>query len=140
MKKLLVVVAFLIPGVALAPAQARSVNELKCLAEAVYHESRGESYYGRLAVAQVVMNRVRDPRWPNTICGVVFQYRQFSWTKSWKTWKHDKTSMAIARLATQYPDHPLMYFKATYFHSGPYPRRWPPLEHVKTIGKHHFYK
>jgi spore germination cell wall hydrolase CwlJ-like protein len=115
-------------------------SEVKCLAETVYHESRGESFYGRLAVAQVVVNRVRQDPWPNSICRVVFQKNQFSWTRGWKTWKHDRSSMAIARLVWLQPEHPLMYFKATHFHSGKYPRSWPALTHVKTIGKHHFYK
>lgn len=134
--KALVVVCALI----VAPCHAKPKHELKCLAETIYHESRGESYYGRLAVAQVVINRVNSPGWPKTICGVVFQRGQFSWTRHWKTWSHDRASMAVARLATQYSEHPLMYFKATYFHSGPYPSRWLPLEHLRTIGKHHFYK
>lgn len=53
-------------------------SELDCLAEAVYYEARSESTRGQLAVAEVVMNRVRDSRFPNTVCEVVFQgqYRQ----------------------------------------------------------------
>ncbi len=44
-----------------------------CLAQAVYFEARSEPLSGQLAVAQVILNRVKDPRYPNTICGVVFQ-------------------------------------------------------------------
>ncbi len=47
--------------------------EHKCLAEAVYYEARSESKSGQLAVAEVVANRVRDHRYPNSICGVVYQ-------------------------------------------------------------------
>lgn len=47
--------------------------EEKCLAQAVYFEARSEPLEGQLAVAQVVLNRVLDSRYPTTICGVVFQ-------------------------------------------------------------------
>src|SRR5215217_6545414 len=50
-----------------------SDKEQWCLATAIYFEARGEAYRGQVAVAQVVMNRVKDHRYPNTICGVVFQ-------------------------------------------------------------------
>ena len=45
----------------------------KCLANAVYFEARGESVRGQIAVAQVVMNRVFSPFYPNNVCGVVYQ-------------------------------------------------------------------
>jgi spore germination cell wall hydrolase CwlJ-like protein len=44
-----------------------------CLAQAVYYEARSESENGQRAVAQVVLNRVRHPAWPNSVCGVVYQ-------------------------------------------------------------------
>jgi spore germination cell wall hydrolase CwlJ-like protein len=53
-------------GSALAKAE-------KCLANAVYFEARGESVRGQIAVAQVVMNRVFSPFYPNDVCGVVYQ-------------------------------------------------------------------
>jgi spore germination cell wall hydrolase CwlJ-like protein len=45
----------------------------QCLAEAIYHESRGEPEMGQLAVAQVVLNRVMSGLYPNNVCGVVYQ-------------------------------------------------------------------
>ncbi len=51
----------------------RRLRERMCLAKALYFEARGEGPKGQLAVAQVIMNRVRDPRFPNTVCGVVYQ-------------------------------------------------------------------
>jgi spore germination cell wall hydrolase CwlJ-like protein len=45
----------------------------KCLSNAVYFEARGESVRGQIAVAQVVMNRVFSPFYPNDVCGVVYQ-------------------------------------------------------------------
>ena len=55
------------------PAEVFSNKEQKCLAEAVYFEARGEPVQGQAAVAQVVLNRVRNPAYPGTICGVVYQ-------------------------------------------------------------------
>jgi len=46
---------------------------LQCLTEAVYYEARSESEDGQRAVAQVVLNRVRHPAYPNSVCGVVYQ-------------------------------------------------------------------
>lgn len=51
--------------------QAR--NERDCLAQALYHEARGEPETGQWAVANVILNRVVSKRYPSTICGVVFQ-------------------------------------------------------------------
>jgi spore germination cell wall hydrolase CwlJ-like protein len=48
-------------------------RSLQCLAEAIYYEARSESEDGQRAVAQVVLNRVRHPAWPGTVCGVVYQ-------------------------------------------------------------------
>jgi spore germination cell wall hydrolase CwlJ-like protein len=55
------------------PASVFSEREQQCLANAIYFESRGESDRGQAAVAQVVLNRVRNPAYPKTICGVVYQ-------------------------------------------------------------------
>jgi Cell Wall Hydrolase len=50
----------------------RSASEV-CLAEAIYFEARGEAVRGQMAVAQVVLNRVFSGKYPNTVCGVVYQ-------------------------------------------------------------------
>jgi hypothetical protein len=54
-------------------AGAADNADLNCLTQAVYYEARGESQDGQRAVAQVVLNRVRHPAFPKTICGVVHQ-------------------------------------------------------------------
>lgn len=66
-------------------------RELRCLAENIYYEARGESLDGQYAVAEVTMNRVRSPLYAKTICEVVFDTRwdplrrryvgHFSWTQ-----------------------------------------------------------
>lgn len=50
-----------------------ATEELGCLAHALYHEARGEGVRGQFAVAEVVLNRVESPRYPDSICGVVYQ-------------------------------------------------------------------
>ena len=47
-------------------------ESVKCLSRALYHESRAESTAGNFAVAQVIFNRVRDDKFPNTVCGVIY--------------------------------------------------------------------
>lgn len=48
-------------------------NERECLAQAIYHEARGESAAGQLAVANVIVNRARSERYPSSLCGVIYQ-------------------------------------------------------------------
>jgi len=55
------------------PPSVFSAAEQRCLANAIYFEARGESVRGQAAVAQVVLNRVRNPAYPDTICSVVYQ-------------------------------------------------------------------
>ncbi len=57
---------------ATADAAAKS-HDLACLSEAVYFEARGESSAGQAAVAQVVLNRARNPAYPKSVCAVVYQ-------------------------------------------------------------------
>ena len=60
-------------------------QEIHCGAQNVYFESQGEPGIGMVAVSQVVLNRVKDKRWPDTICEVVWQNKQFSWTHDVKS-------------------------------------------------------
>jgi spore germination cell wall hydrolase CwlJ-like protein len=62
-------------GPAALAAGRRGSKQLQymCLAQAIYFEARGEPIEGQVAVAQVVMNRLSDRRFPRTICGVVYQ-------------------------------------------------------------------
>ncbi len=51
----------------------KDASERQCLAQAIYHEARGEPEKGQWAVVNVILNRVASPKYPATICGVVFQ-------------------------------------------------------------------
>ena len=86
------------------PASVHKSREKHCLAEAIYFEARGEIRTGQIAVAQVILNRVRSPFYPDTICGVVYQnhkhanHCQFSFTCSGKKEQiHDKPSWRKAQ-------------------------------------------
>jgi spore germination cell wall hydrolase CwlJ-like protein len=61
------------PTVFAGAAPIDRLRSLQCLAEAVYYEARSESEDGQRAVAQVVLNRVRHPAYPGSVCGVVYQ-------------------------------------------------------------------
>ena len=62
------------------------LKEVECLAKNMYYEARNQGTAGKLAVTNVVLNRLKDKRFPNTICGVV---KQGPTRESWKT-KKDK--------------------------------------------------
>lgn len=57
-----------------------NIESIKCLALNLYHEARSEGSTGMQLVADVTINRVRSSRFPNSICQVVYDRKQFSWT------------------------------------------------------------
>lgn len=126
-------------AIILIPFNTIASSESKCLAEAIYHEARGESEIGKLAVAQVIINRTRLAKYPSTICGVVYQPGQFSWTKRARHIKSDINSFYIADKALS-GNHRLIGFKATHFHNNQVNPRWRGVEYYRTIGRHVFYK
>lgn len=117
-------------------------RETKCLAENIYHESRGESFEGKLAVAQVTLNRVAHKKlFKSTICGVVYQNSQFSWTSVSKTIK-DKSaweeSQKIAKAVMG--GLRLKDFDAIYYHTHAVKPSWRVGKQiVRVIGSHIFY-
>lgn len=72
-------------SISLADTNKRDNKELRCLALNVYFEARGEPAEGQLAVAMVTMNRVKNRHYPNSVCSVVWQRKQFSWTHDGKS-------------------------------------------------------
>ena len=63
----------------LPEARADADDDLICLAMNIYWEARNQSVAGQLAVAQVTLNRVLDPRYGENVCEVVYEHMQFSW-------------------------------------------------------------
>jgi spore germination cell wall hydrolase CwlJ-like protein len=62
-------------------ARDLSEDDLFYMVQNVYHEARGEDALGQAAVAHVTLNRVRSPAYPDSVCSVVWQKGQFSWTE-----------------------------------------------------------
>lgn len=102
-----------------------------CLASVIFAEARGEPVDGQIAVAQVVINRVEQPYWPNTICEVAYQERQFA------NLPPDQKSI---KLAVQILNHEYDDFVdgATHFFSGPSPWWAKKLKLVGQISGHTF--
>jgi spore germination cell wall hydrolase CwlJ-like protein len=118
-------------------------SEIYCLAKNIYHEARGESLKGQIAVAQVTMNRVASGEFHKTVCGVVYAYKQFSWTldsklrvtdvKAWEA-SVDLAAAVLTR-SVELPN-----FKALYFHTKQVRPRWNRNKQVvAVIGNHIFY-
>lgn len=128
-----------------------SSRELECLSEAVYYEARGETPSGQAAVAQVVLNRVRHPSFPKSICGVVFQGAythtgcQFSFACDGSMRApRDRGAWARAqKVATRALSGAVMteVGAATHFHTtGVAPGWGPRLLRVAQVGMHVFYR
>ena len=77
MRKLWITLPILLFFVMYAESINAKEHEIECLAQNIYHEARSESTAGRMAVALVTLNRVKDERFPNTICDVVKQTKYY---------------------------------------------------------------
>lgn len=88
-------VALGIAGAKEAQAESRlseiTDKDRYCLQQNIYFEARNQSTIGQVAVAWVTINRMETKRYPNTICEVVWQNKQFSWTHDGKSDKPGKT-------------------------------------------------
>lgn len=137
-KKLLIAGALVFGAIG---TQADNLDVI-CLAKNIYYEARGENMAGKLAVAKVTLNRVENPRFPNSICGVVYQKFQFSWTANKQTKIYDKNawqeSLNLARDAISSNLNELDKFTALYFHSKHVKPNWR-LKRIAKIGNHIFY-
>ncbi len=82
---LLLVLSVIAVNAGWAKDNKKEVREIRCLAQNIYFEARGEPENGQFAVAAVTMNRVASDKYPNTVCKVVWQRHQFSWTHDGKS-------------------------------------------------------
>lgn len=116
--------------------------ERECLASTVYHEARGESLLGQMAVAEVVVNRVADPDYPDTVCEVVDQPGQFSPAIGLVA-PTEPESWAVAKvvaLATLQGWAPSQVPGAVMFHSGAEPSWADDFRLTAVIDGHRFYQ
>lgn len=124
---------------------------LQCMTNAIYYEAASESEAGQRAVAQVVLNRVAHPSYPNSVCGVVFQGSerktgcQFSFTCDGSmARKPGAGAWAKAQRIAQRALYGSVFEPvglATHYHTvWIYPYWAPSLDHIGTIGAHRFYR
>lgn len=132
-----------VPQVVERPKPKRVTNELLCLAQVIWFESGFEPVEGIEAVAAVVLNRTEIKFYPRTICGVVYQAKQFSWTADYAKWTYrpSKKYMDLARAFLQ--NRAILqdtYDNFTHFHRVDIAPKWgEQLEYVATYGQHKFY-
>ena len=142
-----------IDGSQIDAARARA-RDIRCLAENIYFEARGESLRGQYAVAEVTMNRLASPHFPDTVCDVVHDTRwdsarkrlvaHFSWTpfklrleSGSPEWKQAMDVATIVYDGRHTPIVPgALFYHATYV--NPY---WASSKReVARIGNHIFYR
>lgn len=140
-----------LPFVFKAASEADRQRAVRCLTQGIYYEAALESTEGQEAVAQVILNRVRDPNYANSICGVVFEGAerntgcQFSFTcdgalsQAPVGWAWDRArTVALRMLAGHVATR---VGTATHYHAD-YVHPWwsPTLAKITQIGAHIFYR
>jgi spore germination cell wall hydrolase CwlJ-like protein len=128
-------------------------RQLECLAMNIYREAGHESFEGKVAVAQVTMNRASHPSFPNDVCAVIYQKSvvmdkvicQFSWycdtahkARPVNPAAYNE-SMAVAKKVLLEGFRLDVMKDALYYHANYVNPRWP-LEKIGSIGNHIFYR
>ncbi len=141
---------FLATNVVAEPIEIKALKvkldaDMACLVRNIYHEARGESDLGQLAVGLVTLQRVGSPHYPDTICKVVYQYKAFSWTLRPQSNEKEEVfygkCLNAARKALVAHSVNIDINGADHYHNidaNPY---WTSSKQlVAHIGKHKFYK
>ena len=136
-------------------------TDLDCLAQNIYFEAKSESQAGQIAVAQVVMNRVKSEKYPNSICEVIRQGPTYNWTENFPvkhkcqfSWYCDgksdnirdinawRLAKSIAGVIMAMPDMvPNVVEDATHYHADYVKPHWADrLEKITHIDSHIFYR
>jgi spore germination cell wall hydrolase CwlJ-like protein len=128
------------------PVEVELSADLKCLAQAIYFESRGEPLDGQLAVAEVIINRAASGQYPASYCDVVTQRAQFSFVRHGRIPQVDEASSAWhrARAVAQIAEQNLWESKAAdalYFHAAYVKPAWARQKtQLARIDTHIFYR
>lgn len=125
---------------------AHREGELYMLALTIWREARNQPFLGQLLVASTILNRQRDPRWPDTITGVVLQHRQFSCynrgdanslkfpSPDAESWDHcHRAAMTVLEIGP--------FTRANHYHRhdlDPWPAWSDPAKEVARVGDHVF--
>jgi len=125
------------------------LKEVECLARNIYFEAGGEPRAGKIAVAEVTMNRVKSKQYPRTVCGVVHQRTkgtcQFSWVcegkkKVYRNSSAWRDSIKIAENILISKHHYGIIGSAKYFHADYVDPAWAEQKQlIRKIGNHIFY-
>ena len=123
-------------------------EDVSCLAKNIYFEARDQSILGQYYVAWVTLNRVKSRKFPNTVCEVVWQRKQFSWTHDGKSDNpKEKKVFLIAELIAKDTLNDSMIGNedfsdgALYYHAEYTSPYWiSSLNRITQIDKHIFYK
>ena len=137
------IAAGIVAAAMMAPPTVDS-KQHECLALNIYHEARGERVEGQIAVAHVTMNRMAHEKWPSTICEVVYQPKQFSWThlikqqtpQEYRAWRKAKVIARDVMIGNVVdPTMGAVYYHANYVNPS-----WAEyVDLSKVIGNHLFY-
>ena len=115
-----------------------SQQDLQLMANAVYGEARGEPYEGQVAVAAVILNRIEDSEFPNTVSGVIFQPLAFTAVADGQIWltPNARAKEAVLDAINGWdPTENALY----YFNPDTATSKWIwTRSQIKTIGKHIF--
>ncbi len=121
------------------------LRQVRCLADNIYYEAGFEPYQGQLAVAQVVLNRIKSHDYPHTVCGVVYQPYQFTWTlhkqprKNWRVYRKVyrlAENVLVRRVRSPIIGRDVLFYHAVYDNPS-----WAQnVTPVAEIGNHVFYK
>lgn len=129
--------------------RGKRLSSLECATVNLYMEARGESDLANMAIMAVVMQRVEDSRFPNTICEVVFQERQFSWLMDGKSDKiHNLEQYTrLYKLAEKFMLNKELFMQlsegADHYHTtsiSPYWSESDKMDYLYTLDNHKFYK
>lgn len=148
MKKIILsVVLLMLTSTALAEKiPSFNPSQLKCLRHAVYFEARNQTKFGQIAVLHVILNRMKDSRFPDQICEVVHEKNAFSYySDSVKEKIHNYKAWSQVAINVQKGLH--MYYKSKfrlnadhYHHKKIFPDWAKRLKKVATIEDHIFYR
>ena len=134
------------------PKVSFSDREQHCLTAGIYFEARGEPVRGQAAVAQVILNRVKNPTYPNSICGVVYQNKdwrnrcQFSFAcDTIKDKVNDPKRWEVASYVARETTHGYIWLSdvgsSTHYHATYVSPKWArSMKKVSKIGLHVFYR
>ncbi len=157
----ILIISILYHGYGRADVYEPKNNDLDCLAQNIYFEAKSESQAGQIAVGQVVLNRVKHNKYPNTVCEVIQQGPTYNWKEDFPvrhkcqfSWycdgKSDKIrnqtswyqAKQIAGVLLSMPDMvPNVVEDATHYHAHYVNPHWASkLEKVTRIDSHIFYR